>query len=73
VGQKSVWKEIEDRGLGKPVLLITKINHYKGDCKKESYTAKFPEEGDFDTSVKSKNRFRLAVLLRDVIKQFVKR
>ncbi len=70
MGKKSVFSEIRERGFGEPVLIVTKINHYKGDDNRNSYTAYFPEKGDFDSSVKCKNRLRLAVLLRDIVKRF---
>ena len=69
MGKKSVWEIIKERGFGEPVILITKINHFKEDESRNSYTAYFPQKGDFDSSVSSINRLRLPVLLKAVEKR----
>lgn len=68
--KKSIWSIIKERDFGEPVILITKINHFKGDDNRNSYTVFFPEKGDFDSNVKSINRLWLPILLKVIVKRF---
>ena len=63
MGSKSIWQRIYESHLGKPIILITEVNHFKEDSNVRSYTAYLPKTDDHDSSTESLNKMLLTFLL----------
>lgn len=66
--KKSIWTRIQEADLGEPAVLITQIDHFKGDTSKKSYTAVLVEDKE---EVECINKRSLGATVRAVEKKLV--